>query len=130
MNFIGAVGNDDGGKALVDLLEQDKINTSGIDRLESVRTGSAYVTVDDNGENSIVIYGGANQNITNEHVLANRELISTSDYVIAQLETNISSIEKVLKSHEIHPYSQFLIRHLLQSICQKNYPKYGYLNTE
>ncbi len=94
VNFIGAVGNDDGGKALVDLLEQDKINTSGIDRLESVRTGSAYVTVDDNGENSIVIYGGANQNITNEHVLANRELISTSDYVIAQLETNISSIEK------------------------------------
>ncbi|WP_445449602.1 PfkB family carbohydrate kinase, partial [Enterococcus faecalis] len=60
VNFIGAVGDDDGGKALVDLLEQDRINISGIDYLKSIKTGSAYVTVDDNGENSIVIYGGAN----------------------------------------------------------------------
>lgn len=94
VNFIGAVGNDDGGKALVDLLEQDGINTSGIDHLTSVKTGSAYVTVDDSGENSIVIYGGANQHITNEHILDNQELISSSNYVIAQLETNLSSIEK------------------------------------
>lgn len=94
VNFIGAVGNDDGGKALVDLLEQDGINTSGIDHLDNARTGSAYVTVDDNGENSIVIYGGANQEVTNEHILGNHQLISTSDYVIAQLETNLSSIKK------------------------------------
>lgn len=94
VSFIGAVGNDEGGKALVDLLEQDGINTSGIDHLDNARTGSAYVTVDDNGENSIVIYGGANQEVTNEHILDNHQLISTSDYVIAQLETNLSSIEK------------------------------------
>ena len=30
VNFIGAVGNDDGGKTLVDLLDQDGINTVGI----------------------------------------------------------------------------------------------------
>ncbi|MGK0605277.1 ribokinase [Enterococcus gilvus] len=94
VNFIGAVGDDDGGKALVDLLEQDRINISGIDYLKSIKTGSAYVTVDDNGENSIVIYGGANQNISSEHILDNQELISSSDFLIAQLETNLSSIEK------------------------------------
>ncbi|MDU5510603.1 ribokinase [Enterococcus gilvus] len=94
VNFIGAVGDDDGGKTLVDLLEQDRINISGIDYLKSIKTGSAYVTVDDNGENSIVIYGGANQNISSEHILDNQELISSSDFLIAQLETNLSSIEK------------------------------------
>lgn len=94
VNFIGAVGNDDGGKALVDLLKQDRIDTTGINHLESDRTGSAYVTVDDKGENSIVIYGGANQHIENEHIVDNQELISASDYVIAQLETNLSSIQK------------------------------------
>ena len=94
VNFIGAVGNDDGGKTLVDLLEQDGINTSGIAHLDSVRTGSAYVTVDDSGENSIVIYGGANQEISNEHVLMNQETIFSGDYVIAQLETNLESIER------------------------------------
>jgi len=94
VNFIGAVGNDDSGKTLVNLLEQDGIDTSGIDQLGSVRTGSAYVTVDDSGENSIVIYGGANQEISNEHILENQKMISTSDYVVAQLETNLESIEK------------------------------------
>lgn len=58
---------------LVDLLKQDGINTSGIDHLDSVRTGSAYVTVDDSGENSIVIYGGANQQISTEHILENQK---------------------------------------------------------
>lgn len=94
VNFIGAVGNDDGGKTLVDLLDQDGINTVGIAHLDSVRTGSAYVTVDYSGENSIVIYGGANQEISNEHILKNQETISSSDYVIAQLETNLESIER------------------------------------
>ncbi|MGG5369468.1 ribokinase [Enterococcus sp. AZ196] len=94
VDFIGAVGNDDGGKMLVDLLKQDGINTSGIDHLDSVRTGSAYVTVDDSGENSIVIYGGANQQISTEHILENQKEISSSDYVIAQLETNLTSIER------------------------------------
>ncbi|EOH94496.1 ribokinase [Enterococcus pallens] len=94
VNFIGAVGNDDGGKTLVELLEQDGINTSAIDHLTNIKTGSAYVTVDDNGENSIVIYGGANQQISSEHILDSSELISSSDYVIAQLETNLSSIEQ------------------------------------
>ena len=74
VNFIGAVGNDDGGKTLVDLLDQDGINTVGIAHLDSVRTGSAYVTVDYSGENSIVIYGGANQEISNEHILESAKL--------------------------------------------------------
>ncbi|SJN43012.1 Ribokinase [Marinilactibacillus psychrotolerans 42ea] len=97
VNFIGAVGNDNSGKALVELLGQDKIETKGIKQLESTRTGSAYVNVNDEGENSIIIYGGANQLITDEHIIEMNNLIEESDYVIAQFETNLSSIEKTFE---------------------------------
>lgn len=94
VNFIGAVGNDSAGKTLVELLEQDNIETTGIKELESTRSGSAYVNVNDEGENSIIIYGGANQLITDEHIIEMSSLIEESDYVIAQFETNLSSVEK------------------------------------
>lgn len=94
VNFIAAVGNDTAGTTLVELLEQDHIETKGIKRLDSTRTGSAYINVNDEGENSIVIYGGANQFITDEHLIEMSDLIESSDYVIAQFETNLSSIEK------------------------------------
>lgn len=94
VNFIGATGNDNAGKTIIELLEQDGINTQGIKQLENARTGSAYVTVNDDGENSIVIHGGANQLISDEHVTEASQLITGSDYVVAQFETNLSSIEK------------------------------------
>lgn len=94
VSFIGAVGDDTAGKMILELLEQDNINVHGIKQLENIRTGSAYVMVDDQGENSIIIHGGANQKITDGHVAEVSSLITESDYVIAQLETNLSSIKK------------------------------------
>lgn len=94
VSFIGAVGNDNAGSTLVDLLEQDSIETTGIEVLNSMRTGSAYINVSDDGENSIIIYGGANQSISDEHIDAMKHAIKGSDYLIAQLETNLSSIKK------------------------------------
>ncbi|MGG3283157.1 ribokinase [Paenibacillus solani] len=104
VNFIGAIGNDDTGAALLGLLNRDHINTAGVKKLDTTRTGSAYVMVNDEGENSIVIYGGANQAITDDHIDEMRGLIAESDYVIAQFETNLSSIERsfeIAKQHQV-----------------------------
>lgn len=93
VNFIGMVGNDASGEVLLDLLEQDEISIEGIKKLETARTGTAFVTVSDDGENSIIIYGGANQLISDEHIHGVSHLIDESDFLIAQFETNLSSIE-------------------------------------
>ncbi|GMA09249.1 ribokinase [Tetragenococcus halophilus subsp. flandriensis] len=94
VSFIGALGDDAAGKTILELLEQDNIKIHGIKQLENIRTGSAYVMVDDKGENSIIIHGGANQKISDDHIVEVSSLITESDYVIAQLETNLSSIKK------------------------------------
>ncbi|WP_265457949.1 ribokinase [Enterococcus sp. HY326] len=95
--FIGAVGNDEAGKLLLDLLSQDGIDISGIRTLENERTGSAVVMVDDVGENCIVIHSGANEKVSlpNSNWLIHQ--IQNSDFLIAQFETNLNVIIQAFK---------------------------------
>ncbi|AYW49828.1 ribokinase [Tetragenococcus halophilus] len=94
VSFIGALGDDISAKMILELLKEDDINIQGIKQLKDTRTGSAYVIVDDKGENSIVIHGGANMKLSDKHINGVNHVISESDFLVSQLETNLLSIEK------------------------------------
>lgn len=96
-HFIGAVGDDDAGKTMLDLLTQEKINLAGITKMTKQSTGQAYVTVDDAGENQIVIHGGANMAFTPDDVAAHRDIIEASDFVVAQFESAVDSTVEAFK---------------------------------
>lgn len=95
--FIGAVGNDDAGKTMRELLGYEEINLDGIAELDKVATGQAYIVVDEKGENSIMIHAGANGKITPEHVVEHADLIKESDFVIAQFESDLASTIKAFE---------------------------------
>ena len=95
--FIGAVGNDDAGKTMRELLGYEEIQLDGIAELDKVATGQAYIVVDEKGENSIMIYAGANGKITPEHVVEHADLIKESDFVIAQFESDLASTIKAFE---------------------------------
>ncbi|WP_010689901.1 ribokinase [Ligilactobacillus animalis] len=95
--FIGAVGNDDAGKTMRELLGYEEIQLDGIAELDKVATGQAYIVVDEKGENSIMIHAGANGKITPEHVVEHADLIKESDFVIAQFESNLASTIKAFE---------------------------------
>ena len=97
-SFIGAVGNDGPGEQMLDLLKEEKIDVSGIEIIQNEPTGQAFIPIDDNGENSIMFYAGANYAFGTEEVAKNSSLIETNDFVIAQLET---PIEATIKAFEI-----------------------------
>jgi ribokinase len=90
--FLGAVGRDPFGTALIDCLVAEGI---GIDDLAEVDvpTGTAHITVFDDGENSIVVVRGANAGITelDEHA---RQAIERASYVVAQFERPLPLIER------------------------------------
>ena len=96
-HFIGAVGDDAAGKTMLDLLTQEKINLAGITKMTNQSTGQAYVTVDDAGENQIMIHGGANMAFTPADVEAHRDIIETSDFVVAQFESAVDSTVEAFK---------------------------------
>lgn len=90
-NFIGAVGNDEAGQMMTDLLNQEEIDLSAVATLDNQATGQAYIIVDDQGENSIMIHAGANNVFTPEHVNQNAAIIQESDFLITQFESAMDS---------------------------------------
>src|SRR5690606_33007266 len=60
VSFVGAVGGDAVGAASRDALIAEGVDTSMLQILESAATGTAAITVEDSGENTIVVHSGAN----------------------------------------------------------------------
>lgn len=85
--FIGEVGKDQGGEMMVSDLKDNGIDVSGIKVNEKVGTGSAAILLDESGQNSILVYGGANQQLSTEDVEAAKKQIVDADFVVAQFET-------------------------------------------
>lgn len=90
-NFIGAIGNDEAGEMMRELLSEEGIELSGVQTIEKQATGQAYIIVDDQGENSIMIHSGANNAFTPEQVQAHADVIKGSDFVVAQFESTLES---------------------------------------
>lgn len=84
----GAVGRSDG-KILTDVLQKNKVNIDYIKQYEDVSTGHAIIQVNQDGQNCILLFGGANQMITKEHIDKTLENFSKGDFLILQNEINL-----------------------------------------
>ena len=82
----GAIGMD--GLFLLDQLKEAGVNTDLVKILEDVRTGNAIIQNDDEGDNCIVLFGGANQAITKEQVDEAFKDFTNEDYLLIQNEIN------------------------------------------
>ena len=82
----GAIGTD--GIFLLDQLKEAGVNTDFVKILEDTRTGNAIIQNDEEGDNCIVLFGGANQVITKEQVDEVFGHFSNEDYLLIQNEIN------------------------------------------
>lgn len=82
----GAIGTD--GMFLLEQLKEAGVNTDLVKILDDVRTGNAIIQNDDEGDNCIVLFGGANQAITKEQVDEVFEDFTNEDYLLIQNEIN------------------------------------------
>ena len=96
ISFAGAIGKD--GLFLQEYLQDIGIDTAHIQVLD-VPTGHAIIQVDAEGRNSIFLYGGANQAITEEHINQVLSHFQAGDYILLQNEISLG--ESILrKAHE------------------------------
>jgi len=85
VSFIGAVGRDDTGQEQIEHFKDEGMVVSGIEQVDEA-SGAAYIAVDNKGENTIILYPGANNSVTPEWVRKNKDLIEKSDCLLLQLE--------------------------------------------
>ena len=84
--FVGQVGSDANGKVMMRALADDGIDNSLVSLDATVPTGSASVILDDAGQNSIIVFGGANQSLPLSTILQAKEKIQAADFTVAQFE--------------------------------------------
>lgn len=86
VTFVGKTGTDPEGESLKAGLFTEGVRTDFVTCCSSTKTGLAVITVDDKGQNSIVVIPGANSQVTEEEV---RAAFCTGSYDAVMLQFEI-----------------------------------------
>lgn len=90
-SFIAKIGKDHAADFMIDTFKSDGLNIQNVTEDKIAGTGKAYILLDDRGQNSILIYGGANQTITVEDIKNASETIKKADCLITEFETPLEA---------------------------------------
>ena len=92
VSFVGRVGTDDFGVRLRQMLDQESIEVRHLAVDQQAPSGVALITVDERGENCIVVASGANANLDEADVDAAADTIRAARVLLLQLESPIPAL--------------------------------------
>lgn len=105
VTFVTCVGKDDNGQKALSSFVLEGINIDHVIETDQAPTGIALITVDRNGDNTIVVIPGANHLLTPEDVEAAEKVIMLAKCVLIQLEIPLRTVEKAVEiasKHGVH----------------------------
>lgn len=109
--FVGQVGEDAHGKLITEELENGGVLLNHLSCVADVPTGHAVVMLQADGQNSIIIVGGANMASWPEALpLDDLELVKNAGIVLLQREIPDSVNIQVAKVRDIGLYCCFLVK--------------------
>ncbi|WP_205544202.1 ribokinase [Rubrobacter indicoceani] len=94
VSILGRIGEDEIGPPLLRSLEENGVDVKSVSRDPERATGSAFIAVTPDGENSITVAPGANRGLSVADVEAARERIEAAAVVVAQLEIPPEVVEQ------------------------------------
>lgn len=97
VTMIGAIGQDAFGKQIMQSLEQENIRTDAIKRKNYATTGMAQIVIAE-GDNSIIVVPGANDDCRPEDIDRHVSRIAEADAVLLQLEIPQQTVEYAAKT--------------------------------
>jgi ribokinase len=98
VRLVGAIGDDDIGKAALTEVEPAGVDLASVARRHGT-TGIAIITVDERGENTIVVSPGANASTTASQLPA--DAFAAGDLLLLQMETPYAeSMKAAREAHE------------------------------
>jgi ribokinase len=95
VSFLGKIGTDMFGQQAIQLLKEEGINVDSVRTSPEKPSGMALITIDSNGENSIVVAPGANETLLPDDIDETISEIEVSDIILLQLETPLSTVNYV-----------------------------------
>ncbi|HEX7583269.1 MAG TPA: ribokinase [Prolixibacteraceae bacterium] len=98
VTFVGKIGDDIFGKQAVQQLEDEGINVDYVAVDAENPSGVAMITVDQKGENSIVVASGSNGTLSPTDFDKAMTELDESEFVLMQLETPIPTVEHIARN--------------------------------
>jgi ribokinase len=95
VTFIAKTGNDIFGDQAKENFRHEGINTSYLIQDKTHPSGVALITVDEKGENSIVVAPGANGQLCEADLLPALPIIEQGGFILMQLEIPMTTVEYV-----------------------------------
>lgn len=93
VRLIGRVGKDAFGDALLQTVRQDGVDTSFIYRDPKAASGVALITLDEAGQNTIVVASGANMRVSPEDIVQAETAFEGANLLLMQLECPLEAVE-------------------------------------
>ncbi len=93
VQLVARLGDDTFGRKSLEGLIADGLDISHVTLMPDVPSGVALITVDDAGDNAIVVAPGANARLCPEDVQRAAGDIRSADVVVAQLEVPLDAVE-------------------------------------
>lgn len=92
VGMLGAVGGDGAGDMLRENLRAVGVDVSGLLTVPGESTGSAFITVDSSGGNSIIVVPGANRAVSPEYIMGHGDALRECDILVLQLEIPLEAV--------------------------------------
>jgi ribokinase len=90
--MVGCVGDDQAGRDLLASLEADGVDASRVRVVDGVPSGTAFITVREDGENQIVVSPGANARLGPDDVAAAAPVLRAASVTLLQLEVPLEAV--------------------------------------
>jgi len=90
--MVGCVGDDATGRELLESLAGAEVDTARVRVVDGVPSGTAFITVAEDGENQIVVSPGANARLTAADVAAARPALDGAAATLLQLEVPLEAV--------------------------------------
>lgn len=95
--MVGRLGNDVYGKQLFERLTREQVNMQGVSFSQDQLSGTAFINVQSDGQNTIVVNPGANASVTPEYMEHNRSIFEESQYCLVQMEIPLETVEAIVR---------------------------------
>lgn len=86
VSLVACLGRDGYAEEAMELYLRESVDVGGVRRSNDKPTGVGIILVDDQGNNEIVVDFGANLDLTPQLVMDQRELLSSADAILLQME--------------------------------------------
>ena len=95
--MIGRLGSDLYGKQLFERLSREQVDMRGVSFSQDLLSGTAFINVQKDGLNTIVVNPGANASVTPEYVLEQRDVFSDAQYCLVQMEIPLETVTAIIR---------------------------------